>query len=293
MENLRDIVSSLARWGKQLMPDPDRAERLHGDLLALGDEASDPTVPVSPELLALVEETCHRTARHLTLELHDDARPPDETAPGWPPVSRIEVARRAANVRTVRRHGGIGELRLDGFDDLRYAAPYLRSAFTILQDCEGLTLDLRSNGGGALSSLAVVAEFVLGPEPTHLATVHHHERPPRQWWTSECLGDLTLAPDVRVAVLIGPGTYSSGEALAYHLRHRGRVRTFGSRTPGAADHVTPVRITPRVTALVPEATPIDPVTGTNWEGDGVSPDVECDPESAGSIVREWLRSSRS
>ena len=56
-----------------------------------------------------------------------------------------------------------------------------------------------------------------------------------------------------VAVLVGPGTYSSGEALAYHLQVRGAVRTFGRATPGAADHVTPVRVTPRVSARLPEA----------------------------------------
>ncbi|WP_405060211.1 S41 family peptidase [Kribbella sp. NBC_01505] len=42
-----------------------------------------------------------------------------------------------------------------------------------------------------------------------------------------------------VAVLVGPGTFSSGEALAYHLRVRGRVTVVGETTPGAADHITP------------------------------------------------------
>jgi len=32
-----------------------------------------------------------------------------------------------------------------------------------------------------------------------------------------------------------------------------------------------------VVALIPEATPIDAVSGTNWEGAGVVPDVICRP----------------
>ena len=80
---------------------------------------------------------------------------------------------------------------------------------------------------------------------------------------------------------IGPGTYSSGEALAYHLSTRGRVRLFGRRTPGAADHVTPVRVSPSVVALIPEATTIDVVSGRNWEGTGVVPDVSCAEPAAG------------
>jgi hypothetical protein len=66
-----------------------------------------------------------------------------------------------------------------------------------------------------------------------------------------------------VAALIHPGTYSSRETLAYHPHTRGRVRLFEQRTPGAADHVTPVRVTPSVVALIPETTPMDVVSGTN------------------------------
>ena len=53
---------------------------------------------------------------------------------------------------------------------------------------------------------------------------------------------------------------------------RRRVRVFGEPTPGAADHVTPIRVTPTVVALIPEATPADAVSGHNWEGTGVTPD---------------------
>ena len=92
-------------------------------------------------------------------------------------------------------------------------------------------------------------------------------------------------------MLIGPGTYSSGEALAYVLKTRGRVRVFGQPTPGAADHVTPIRVTPHVVALVPEGTPIDAVSGTNWEGVGVEPDVEVAAVDAAEPAIEWLRST--
>jgi C-terminal processing protease CtpA/Prc len=83
-----------------------------------------------------------------------------------------------------------------------------------------------------------------------------------------------------VAVLVAERTYSSGEALAYRIQSRGRARVVGQRTPGAADHVTPVRVTPHVRALVPEAFVRDAVTGTNWEGAGVVPDIECEPADA-------------
>lgn len=292
MESVRTLVQGIGTWADRLMPDPGRARRLRDDLTELvGPAGIDPATALTPDVLAAVEGCCHRTARHLTLELHPEPRPPDVDAPGWPPVSAAEVAARAGNVRSVQRHELTGELRIDGFDEVGAAGPFLRAAFTLLRDCSGLVIDLRANGGGAPSSVALVAEFVLGPTPTLLVTVHHREEPTRQWWTTGTLGEATLAPDARVAVLVGPGTYSSGEALAYHLAHRGRVRTFGHRTPGAADHVTPIRVSPSVTALIPYATPVDFATGRNWEGDGVHPDVACDPADAPALALDWLRSA--
>ena len=40
-------------------------------------------------------------------------------------------------------------------------------------------------------------------------------------------------------------TFSSGEALAYHLRSQGRARLVGQRTPGAGDHITRAAQRPR------------------------------------------------
>ena len=293
MEDTQSLVDSLITWTGTLVPDRDRAARLEDQLRnAVADGTLDPKQPLTQSALDAVQAVCHRTARHLTLDLPDQPAAPDRHPPGWAPVPRAEVDARAGYVRSVRRPTGasFGELRLDGFDESEHAGRFLDAAFALLDGVDGLILDLRQNGGGAVSSLAMLAEFVLGPEPEHLATVYYRSQPPRQWWTTGGLAHTHLPAAARVAVLIGPGTYSSGEALAYHLKSRGRVQVFGVRTPGAADHVTPIRVTPTVTALVPEATTIDQRTGTNWEGRGVEPDVEARTDADG-LARTWLAGS--
>jgi C-terminal processing protease CtpA/Prc len=187
-----------------------------------------------------------------------------------------------------RLDNGCGLLRIDGFDVITLAADYLLGALTVLRAVDGLIVDLRRNGGGEISTLTLLAEYLLGTGIEQLATVRYRDKPDRQWWTSGVLGEQHLPTDVSVAVLIGSGTYSSGEALAYHLHTRGRVRLFGQRTPGAADHVTPIRVTPTVVALIPEATPTDAVSGSNWEGTGVAPDVVCQREDTETAAMAWL-----
>ncbi len=290
MEDTQSLVDAIITWTGTLLPDRDRAAELERQLrCAVADGTLDPNQRLCRPALDAVEVVCHRTARHLTFDLHDQPAAPDREAPGWPPVSRAEVEGRAGFVRSVGRptDAGFGELRLDGLDEVEHAGRFLHAAFALLDGVDGLILDLRRNGGGAAATLAMLAEFVLGPEPEHLATVYYRNQPPRQWWTTGGLTQVHLPAAARVAVLIGPGTYSSGEALAYHLKSRGRVRVFGVRTPGAADHGTPIRVTPSVTALIPEGTTIDQRTGTNWEGRGVQPDVESATDADG-LARTWL-----
>jgi C-terminal processing protease CtpA/Prc len=142
-----------------------------------------------------------------------------------------------------------------------------------------VVLDLRRNGGGDPGTVALVLDWLLAGAPAHISDVVYRDRT-RQWWTAGRLAEEALPADTPVAVVIGERTYSSGEALAYHIQSRRRGPLVGQRTPGAADHVTPVRITAHVRALLPEARVRDAVTGSNWERTGVTPDVPCRPAEA-------------
>src|SRR3954469_11651681 len=111
----------------------------------------------------------------------------------------------------------------------------------------------------------------------------------RQWRTTGRLAALAPPPETPVSVLAGEHTFSSGEALAYHLQSRGRAPAGGQCTRGAADHITPVRLSGHVRALLPEARVRDAVTGANWEGTGVVPDLACEPGEALAVAIEALR----
>jgi hypothetical protein len=282
------LVADLGAWIDRLFPDADRGERLKGVLAERF--GSDDARAVTGELCREVEAVAQRVSRHFALEyVADGSLVPDTEPPGWPPQDPREVRLRAGSVGEVaRRPDGVGVLALDGLDGVQIAAPYLEAAFALLRGARGLVLDLRRNGGGDPGTMTLVLDWLLGGEPTHISDVIYRDRT-RQWWTTGRLADRALPAATPVAVLVSEATFSSGEALAYHLQSRGRARLVGRQTPGAADHVTPVRISSHVRAVLPEARVRDAVTGANWEGTGVVPDIPCEPAQALDAAIEALR----
>jgi Peptidase family S41 len=281
------LAADLCAWIDRMFPDPDRGERLKR---ALDARFGGDTRAVTHDVCREVEAAAHPFSRHFALEyVADGSLVPDTEPPGWPPQDPHEVRSRAGSVREVTRHpGGVGLLALDGLDRVDIAAPYLEAAFGLLRGARGIVLDLRRNGGGDPGTVTLVLDWLLGGEPTHISDVIYRDRS-RQWWTTGRLADLAPQPETPVSVLVGEHTFSSGEALAYHVQSQGRAMLVGQRTPGAADHVTPVRLSGHVRALLPEARVRDAVTATNWEGTGVVPDLPCPPVDALEAAIDALR----
>jgi hypothetical protein len=281
------LAADLCAWIDRLFPDAGRGERLKR---ALDERFGDDARAVTADLCREVEAVAHEFSRHFALEyVADGSLVRDSEPPGWPPQDPGDVQLRAGSVGEVARHSdGVGVLALDGLDGVHIAAPYLEAAFALLRGARGVVLDLRRNGGGDPGTVTLVLDWLLGGEPTHISDVIYRDRT-RQWWTTGRLADRAPPRETPVSVLVSRHTFSSGEALAYHLQSQGRASLVGERTPGAADHVTPVRLTGHVRALLPEARVRDAVTATNWEGTGVVPDIPSEPAEALNVAIEALR----
>lgn len=276
------VVTRLTGWLTRLMPDGDRATAL---CEALTDRFAGRADAVTAAACAEIEQTAWAYSRHLIMIFEPDGTAPADTAShGWPPEDLAAARRRAGAVSQVRRlPDGTCVLSVDGLEPAAVALPYVDAAFTLARHADRIVLDLRANGGGDPATVAGIAGWLLGDEAVHLSDVHYPGRI-RQWWTPDRPEGTALPAGVPASVLVGPGTFSSGEALAYHLRVRGRVTVVGERTPGGADHVTPIRLAPTVLGLLPEARVVDRHTGANWEGTGVVPDVGCPADEALTVA---------
>jgi hypothetical protein len=251
------------------MPDGPRLDSLTADLDAAFARDG---APISDGGCRAVEACAQRHSRHLELHFEaGSAAEPDAEPRGWPPPDHDLIRTHAAAVSSVRRtEDGAWVLKLDGLEPLAVAGPYLDAAFTLADGASRLVLDLRANQGGDPATVAMIAGRLLGGGARHLSDVVHRDRR-RQWWTTDQpLGRGLTQP---LDVLVSGRTYSSAEALAYHLQARGRATVAGERTRGAADHITPIRLTRQVLGFLPEAYVRDAETGGNWEGTGVVPDA--------------------
>jgi C-terminal processing protease CtpA/Prc len=84
-------------------------------------------------------------------------------------------------------------------------------------------------------------------------------------------------------------TFSGGEDLAYTLQARKRALVIGEVTGGGAHPVEPRVVTANVFVMLPWGESINPITGMNWEGVGVQPNVAVPAEQALERALELVR----
>lgn len=223
--------------------------------------------------------------KHLQLRYYPTAQPPRE-GDVWqdPEVIAAYLAEAALDnygVQKVERlAGNVGYLLLTSIDEAEYTAPTIAAAMAVLAHTSALIVDLRRNNGGAPSGVAFLCSYFFPPEPVHVNDIYSREEDAtQQFWTLPYLpGERYL--DKPVYVLTSGRTFSGAEEFAYDLQQLGRATIVGETTAGAANPVDVYQLDPHFELRVPTGRAINPTTGTNWEGTGVTPDIAVDAEQA-------------
>lgn len=68
-----------------------------------------------------------------------------------------------------------------------------------------------------------------------------------------------------------------------------RATVIGERTWGGAHAARPYRLGEHFYAVIPSRRTISPITGTNWEGTGVIPDIAAAPDNALAVAKDQLQ----
>jgi retinol-binding protein 3 len=184
-----------------------------------------------------------------------------------------------------RLSGNIGYLKFDGFMDAEYGGPTAVAALQFLAHCDALIIDLRENGGGSPSMIQLISSYFF-EESVHLNSFYIRETDTiKQFWTQSHVDGKRLT-DMPLYVLTSGYTFSAAEEFTYNLKNMERATIVGETTGGGAHPVNGEHfVNLKVSMSLPFGRAINPVTGTNWEGVGVEPDIAVEADEAFDVAR--------
>ena len=175
--------------------------------------------------------------------------------------------------RVERLDGNVGYLDVRRVAVPANAGPAIAAAMELVAGTYALIIDLRHNDGGSPEGVVFWCSYLLDERPTHLNDIFHADTgETRQFWALPYVPG-TRYPDRPVYVLTSSHTFSGGEDFCYTLQALGRAQVIGETTGGGAHPTRPFPISAAVHIAIPFARSVNPVTGTNWQGTGVVPDV--------------------
>ncbi len=186
---------------------------------------------------------------------------------------------------------GIGDLKMTAFAEAWTCGRAAIAAMTSLGRPDALIVNVRENGGGDPHMVALVSSFLFA-ERTHLNDIYDRttDRVTEYWTFSEVPG--RQFPDQPVFVLTSRRTFSAAEEFAYNLQQLGRATIIGETTAGGAHPTQAHAVDDRFIVTVPFARAVNPISGTNWEGVGVEPDMKVEADQAFDVAMKLAANSR-
>jgi len=177
--------------------------------------------------------------------------------------------------------GNIGYLKLDGFYDPSRSGPTVEAAFKVLENSDALILDLRENTGGAAEAVGMIASYFL-PENTLLNRRYYRRTGHTEdFYSDENKSNISML-GLPVAVLTSSNTASAAEAISYILKHNGVATIIGEVTSGGGHTADIFEVgNQKFLIMISIGSIINPITGTNWQGTGVIPDI---PRTCGNLI---------
>ncbi|WP_031078623.1 S41 family peptidase [Streptomyces sp. NRRL WC-3742] len=219
--------------------------------------------------------------QHLAVHHHEEPVPAERGAAVLAAMRRDFDTSLGGVPRVELLEGGVALLEIGPkMFPLDWAAQPLAAALSLVAPAEALILDLRRNTGGDPGTVAFVCGYLLDRR-THLITMLSKQGAvAEQSWSAAYVPGARFGGTKPLYVLTSADTFSAGEELAYDLQQLGRARIVGEATRGGAHPRNGWTVHPHLELSVPVARGVSPVSGTNWEGTGVLPDVPCEAGAA-------------
>ena len=284
----RDVVEQVATLIENNYFDPTRAVAIADELRTGARSGQFDSLRDPRDLATAVTARLQPRDHHFRLNWSPAGGPtsnrPDSADPG--PAQSLETLERrnAYGFRRVEMlPGALGYIDLRTFADFSFAKPdeparqAADAALALVSSADAVIVDLRNNGGGSPNMVGYLVSAFTPPDANIYNTFQHRDTAgterPKQSYSKPRL-------DVPLYILISGRTASAAESTAYTLQAAKRAIVVGEVSAGAANPGGEFPVGEGFNVFISTSTAINPITGTNWEGVGVKPDVPVNPDKA-------------
>ena len=189
-----------------------------------------------------------------------------------------------------RMDGNIMLLDLRVFPPPDMAGDVIAAAMNLVAQGDALIIDLRNNGGGAETAELVMGYVLEGG--SQMSGSYDRPTNTRRYFSSPYwVPGRRFGAEKPLYILTSRKTFSAAEAVAYNLQALKRAVIVGERTGGGAHPFEYRRVHAHFALDLPEGKSINPITGGNWQGVGVKPDVEVPTDRALETALELARAA--
>jgi hypothetical protein len=188
-----------------------------------------------------------------------------------------------------RLPGNIGYVRLSYFaqfdrtltgDKTPPARRAAEAALALIQTTDAVIFDLRGNSGGSPDMIDLLLAPFFGDKPVLLNRFYQREGDHTVDFTTVANFQGVRRATAPVYVLTSGRTGSAAEEFAYDVQTQKRGVIVGETTYGAADPGGSFDAGDGFSVFISTGAAVNPVTGHNWEGVGVKPDVAVPAQDA-------------
>jgi len=165
-------------------------------------------------------------------------------------------------------------LQIQEFPPPKPAMILASGAMAFVANTQGLIFDIRGHKGGTPEMVQFLISYLVSNKPQPLTGIYFRETGQTEtYFTLEDIPGKRMS-DVPVYIVVDGETHSAAEAFAYDLQALKRATIIGTRTRGGAHLVDFIPLQSMYVLMLPIARAINPITNNNWQGTGVSPDIE-------------------
>lgn len=291
----REVLESLISALDAYYVDPEQAGAIARSLHARLTHGDFDDIASAARFATTLTEDLQAATHDRHLEVRYFAEPIPVPTAGQEESPEDEAALLAERQRLNFGFETVGRLKCDiGYIDLHefgrpeQVASRIEAAMTLVGDTRALIIDLRRMHGGDPETVMLMASYLFDV-PTHLNDIHWREGDRLESrWTAARVAGRRYGASRPLVVLTSTETFSAGEDFAYALKHARRATLIGETTGGGAHPGGRRRLTAHFMVNVPTGRAINPVTKSDWEGVGVTPDIAVSAKDALDVAQVRL-----